>query len=256
MPASHGTMIALVALALLGRPAFAQEVPSQVTETAGLEASRCSCESLCSVQKRRPSEVGRMTSAEGDTVEALASVKCVPKFEAPTQCELGEGGRVIKRLETDSALTSQYCFLECRPLGVEVGDSCYPLSTQQAAAGRTEDGQGTDVRGVPVSIEPPTQAPPVPPPLPVEDGGPPDHRVSLPPPPPPPASASEETLKEASDAKNSAAATAAALANLAGAAAKHADHSEKHAAEARAVVELRQLHRARRDFFHGRALRH
>jgi len=215
-----------------GAAAGASPVGDIVSATA---TPVCDCSTSCEVIRRRPSE------ALGGT-----QVKCGQKSGGAAQCESGRNSKVLKNLQSGVALSSQYCFLECRPIDVKLGTDCIPLTDKEAAAARTNDGGGQDIQALPAVVGPPTAAPKFPPPLPIKSNGGPVHIVYGPTSPPIVESPSQEVLAEANDAKSGAAAAAAAIAALVKEASAHADHAEVHAQEARDVVEGSNLLQAKR----------
>lgn len=94
------------------------------------------------------------------------NVKCVydaaregyaGKAPCPDQCHLGTAANVM--MNADTAITSQFCFLECKPMRPEDGTACIALDMIEAERARTEDGTGEDIHIIPESLQPPTVPP-------------------------------------------------------------------------------------------------
>eukprot|EP00747_Dinoflagellata_sp_TGD_P163244 gnl/TRDRNA2_/TRDRNA2_181710_c0_seq1.p1 gnl/TRDRNA2_/TRDRNA2_181710_c0~~gnl/TRDRNA2_/TRDRNA2_181710_c0_seq1.p1 ORF type:complete len:280 (-),score=75.03 gnl/TRDRNA2_/TRDRNA2_181710_c0_seq1:85-924(-) len=162
MAAACRWLAALVLVALAAGQAVVEDAVSDV------QGSTCSCD-CCEVAARTPAEI----------VGGSTPVKCVPanvdlttnatetldtaqtgKRNCDANCVIPpDGAQVISNTKTSTCLTSQFCFLECKPFGLEIGTACVKLSDQEAAKARTQDGSGEDIHALPKLMEPPTVPP-------------------------------------------------------------------------------------------------
>lgn len=108
------------------------------------------------------------------------NVKCVEhggESSCSDTCTLSMRAQVM--MNSDAAPTSQFCFLECKPIQPEDGTKCIALDAEEAEKARTEDGTGEDIHVVPEALQPPT-VPPEPALLPVPGETPPDFKMKEP----------------------------------------------------------------------------
>jgi hypothetical protein len=84
-------------------------------------------------------------------VENLEAFGCVEVCKLPTP------PRVITN--ADAILTSQFCFLECKPIDDVVATQCMVLTPEEVDRARTDDGNGEDVNPLPHKYVPVQETP-------------------------------------------------------------------------------------------------
>lgn len=121
----------------------------------------CSCD-CCAVATRRPDE-----QREGKSdLKCTAKDPSLVKDACPMECKLSiMDAEVVANGETNLQLTDYYCFVQCKPIGLEVGTKCTGMDDKEVKKAQTQDGTGEDIWATPEVLEAPT-LPPEPQPMP------------------------------------------------------------------------------------------
>lgn len=118
----------------------------------------CSCD-CCHTAIRRPDEQ-RKGKTDLKCIVDTNSTDPNHMEECPAQCQLSLLDKdVVSNGVTDLQFYEYYCFVQCKPVGTDVGGKCMNLKDGELSKAQTDDGTGEDIFATPESLLPPTVPP-------------------------------------------------------------------------------------------------